>query len=88
MIEVDTHSVILLCYKKYRFKEGTAADVVPFVMPMKKKKYQYRLIDNNWSWYPVAWCKAKRGCLTEKLMKTHQCKEKNCPGLDRKMEFE
>ena len=63
--------------------------MVPFIMPMKeKKKYQYRLIDKNWSWYPVAWCKAKRGCLTEGLMKIHGCEKKNCVSLDKEMKFE
>lgn len=55
---------------------------------MKKKKYQYKLIDKNWSWYPVAWCKSKKGCLTQGLMKTHGCVKKNCMHLDREMQFE
>lgn len=55
---------------------------------VKKKQYQYLMIDGNWTWFPCAWCKAKKGCLTKKLMKTHKCKEKNCTALDGEMEFE
>lgn len=50
------------------------------------KKYQsdweYRLIDGNWTRQPVAYCKSKKGYLTEGLMKTHRCKKRKCMHLN------
>ena len=53
---------------------------------MKKKcstvEYEYRCIDGNWTIKPVAWCRAKKGYLTRRIMKTHRCKERECMHLD------
>ena len=54
----------------------------------KRTGWQYRCIDNNWTYYPVAYCKYKKGCLTEGLMHTHRCKERKCKRLDLTVEFE
>ncbi len=49
---------------------------------MKNTEYWYELIDGNWTRHPAAWCHYHKGYLTEKLMKTHKCKSKNCRRLD------
>ena len=48
---------------------------------MKKECWEYKLIDGNWSSRAVAYCSYKDGCLTEALMKTHRCKERQCKRL-------
>ena len=53
-----------------------------------QREYQYKLIDGNWAYNPVAYCKYRRGGLTEKLMKTHKCKERNCPKLEENIEVD
>jgi hypothetical protein len=57
---------------------------------MKSKKqpiWEYRLIDNNWTRHPVAYCKRYQGYLTEGLIKTHKCRERNCKRLQEDMEL-
>lgn len=39
---------------------------------------KYQLIDNNFTYYPIAYCKAKKGWLSLGLMHTHKCKDKSC----------
>lgn len=47
----------------------------------KKTKFLYETIDRNWTNRPVAYCTHHHGCLTEKLMLVHKCKEKGCQRL-------
>ena len=58
---------------------------------MSKKKqpvvWEYRLIDNNWTRHPVAYCKRYHGYLTEGLMKTHKCRSRNCRRLQEDIEL-
>lgn len=49
---------------------------------MKKDYWEYRLIDQNWTRHPTAYCKRKKGYLTNGLMRTHKCKQRQCPMLD------
>ena len=44
----------------------------------RQEIWEYRLIDNNWTRHPVAYCRWYHGYLTEGLIKTHKCREKNC----------
>lgn len=56
---------------------------------MKKRlEYEYRTIDGNWTMRPVAYCHYKKGVLTEKLMRTHRCRERQCRRLDESVVFE
>lgn len=58
---------------------------------MKKNKepdWEYRLIDNNWTRRPKAYCKRYHGYLTDGLMKTHKCRERNCRRLQEDIELE
>lgn len=50
-------------------------------LPMKQDK-QYQLIDNNLSYYPIAYCKAHEAWLSLGLMDTHKCIEKGCIHLE------
>ncbi|NCE98415.1 hypothetical protein [Emergencia sp. 1XD21-10] len=54
----------------------------------KRRKYQYRCIDGNWTYYPSAYCKYHQGVLTAGLMATHRCKQRNCRRLDETQKFE
>lgn len=60
----------------------------PFIPKGKRMKWQYRCIDGNWSYYPVAYCHYHQGCLTERLLHTHRCRERQCRRLDETQEFE
>lgn len=51
-------------------------------------RWEYKCIDGNWTWHPEAYCKRKHGVLTEGLMKTHHCKERECPMLDETVVFD
>lgn len=53
-----------------------------------KKEWQYRCVDGNWTWCPIAYCRRKKGVLTEGLMRTHKCRERKCGRLDETVEFE
>lgn len=59
---------------------------------MSKKKepeyWEYRLIDNNWTRHPVAYCWRYKGFLTKGLMKTHKCKERKCRRLQEDIELD
>lgn len=54
----------------------------------ERMEWQYKCIDGNWSYYPVAYCKYYDGVLTEGLIHTHRCREKECNRLDETQEFE
>lgn len=54
----------------------------------RKCKYQYECIDGNFTFYPLAYCKYHKGVLTKRLMKTHQCKERECKRLQEDVTFE
>ena len=43
---------------------------------------EWLTIDGNWTKHPVAYCKWYKGVLTEKLMKVHKCKKKQCKRLE------
>lgn len=53
----------------------------------RQEVWEYRLIDNNWTRHPVAYCKRYHGYLTEGLMKTHKCRERNCRRLQEDIEL-
>lgn len=53
-----------------------------------KTKYEYEMIDGNWTRHPVAFCHRYKGVLTRNMMHTHQCSEKNCRRLDKSYKFE
>lgn len=46
-----------------------------------KKEKNYELIDGNISFRAVAECKHYNGYLTEGLIETHRCRERNCSAL-------
>ena len=48
------------------------------MIDIKKRDYEYRLIDGNWTYHPTAYCTYYKGFLTQKLSKTHRCKERMC----------
>ena len=52
------------------------------------ERWEYKCIDGNWTWHPVAYCKYKKGVLTEGLIKTHHCRERKCPRLQEDIDFE
>lgn len=46
-----------------------------------QEDWEYRLIDNNWTRHPVAFCWYRKAYLTKKLMKTHRCEQRKCKRL-------
>ncbi|MEY8366282.1 hypothetical protein AALA22_11645 [Anaerovoracaceae bacterium 41-7] len=54
----------------------------------RRTEYMYKCIDENWTFYPVAYCKYHQGVLTAGLMATHRCKQRNCRRLDEGVDFE
>lgn len=54
----------------------------------KEPDWEYRLIDNNWTRYPTAYCRYRKSYLTEGLMKTHRCRERQCKRLQEDIELE
>lgn len=44
-------------------------------------RWEYRLIDGNWSAKAVAYCTYHHGYLTEPLMKVHKCRKRQCKRL-------
>lgn len=60
----------------------------PYIPKGERKKFQYKCIDGNWSYYPVAYCKYHKGVLTERLLNTHRCRERQCGRLDETQDFE
>ena len=56
------------------------------VMDRKDDRWEYRLIDGNWSSRAVAYCTYHHGYLTEALMKVHKCKKRKCQRLKENIE--
>lgn len=56
--------------------------------PNKEWWWEWKTIDGNWAKNPVAYCKAKKGVLTHKLIKVHGCRRKHCCSFDDTVEFE
>lgn len=54
----------------------------------KRTEWLYRCIDGNWTYYPAAYCKYHQGVLTEGLLQTHRCRQRQCKRLDEGTEFE
>lgn len=50
-------------------------------MKKPEDRWEYRLIDGNWSPRAVAYCTYKHGYLTEALMKVHKCRKRECQRL-------
>ena len=48
----------------------------------KKQPEKVLLIDGNYSYYPVAYCKIHGAYLTEGLANTHRCVKRHCNGYD------
>lgn len=44
----------------------------------KRRSHEYELIDGNYSFYPVAECKYHKAYLTQGLIDTHNCIEREC----------
>lgn len=53
-----------------------------------KTKYEYEMIDGNWTKHPVAYCTFYRAALTRNMMHTHRCSERHCNKLDKNYKFE
>lgn len=47
----------------------------------KRATKPYQCIDNNFTWYPTAYCERYKGALTEGLINVHRCREKGCMKL-------
>lgn len=47
----------------------------------KPQKEKVQLIDGNWSFYPVAECRCHGAYLTQGLVDTHRCIERQCSGF-------
>ena len=56
------------------------------VMDRKEERWEYRLIDGNWSPRAVAYCTYHHGYLTEALLKVHKCRKKQCKRLRENIE--
>lgn len=46
-----------------------------------RKDEVYELIDGNFTHYPVAECRCHGGWLTEGLIETHRCRQRQCSGF-------
>ena len=44
----------------------------------KKQSEMVLLIDGNYSYYPIAYCRSKHAFLTEGLANTHSCEKRKC----------
>lgn len=44
-----------------------------------KQEEKVLLIDGNYSYYPVAFCKFHKAFLTQGLMEVHRCPQRKCP---------
>jgi len=47
----------------------------------KKRMEKVQLIDGNWTFYPVTYCKVHGGFLTQGLIETHRCDHRQCRGF-------
>lgn len=48
--------------------------------PRQAEKVQ--LYDGNWTFYPAAYCKIHGAYLTQGLIDTHKCQQRECQGLE------
>lgn len=48
---------------------------------MNPTKEKVRLIDGNYTHYPVAYCKIHGAYLTHGLLNIHRCEKRKCKGL-------
>lgn len=55
-------------------------------MTNQQGDWEYRLIDNNWTRNPVAYCRYRKAYLTRKLMRTHRCEQRKCKRLQYDLE--
>lgn len=46
-----------------------------------KTEHQYLSIDGNWTHHPMAYCTFHHGVLTQGLIDTHRCVQRNCARL-------
>jgi len=46
-----------------------------------KQDEKCELIDGNYSYYPVAFCKCHNAFLTQGLIDTHRCDKRHCTGF-------
>lgn len=46
-----------------------------------KSRYKVQLIDGNFTYYPIAYCKYHQAFMTEGLMATHRCVNRKCKRL-------
>lgn len=53
-----------------------------------QEDWEYRLIDNNWTRHPVAYCRWYKAYLTEGLIRTHKCRKKQCKRLQEDIELD
>lgn len=53
-----------------------------------KERWEYRTIDNNWTYKPTAYCSYYDGVLTERLEKVHRCVKRRCRRYDDTVIFE
>lgn len=44
--------------------------------------YKVQLYDGNWSYYPNAYCRTHGAYLTQGLIDTHKCQQRECQGLE------
>ena len=47
-----------------------------------KQNEKFELIDGNYSYYPVAYCKCHGAYLTQGLIDTHRCSKRKCNGFE------
>ena len=47
----------------------------------KRQDKEVQLYDGNWSYYPSAYCGIHGAYLSQGLIDTHRCKQRNCSGL-------
>lgn len=47
-----------------------------------KQKLMVQLYDGNFTYYPVAYCKKHKAYLTQGLIDTHKCQQRECQGLE------
>ena len=53
-----------------------------------KQGMKHELIDGNYSFYPVAYCKCHSAFLTQGLIDTHRCEKRRCSGFRKGIDHE
>lgn len=51
----------------------------------ERQKEEHILIDGNFSFFPVAYCKYYQAWLTVGLLETHRCAERQCLRLEKEV---